>query len=115
MRQTIKNHHQFQTDTDAPLAVTPYFLAKCRPTLFPGDARYGLIVTKKTFKLAVDRNRAKRLIRVWIRECADMMSPDMDYIFIIRGLILRASKPEGVKTMKKALKQLANSELVHNA
>ena len=89
-----------------PSAKTPLFIAKCRPTLFPGDARYGLIVTKKTFKHAVKRNRAKRLLRVWIGENEKLLRDDMDYVFIARGAILDASLQDGVKTMASALKTI---------
>lgn len=106
MRNTIKNHKDFAMAADAPTEVTRFFIAKARPTIFPGDSRYGLIVTKKTFKLAVDRNRAKRLLRVWIRENEALMSPDMDYVFIGRRAILDATLPDGLNTMARALKSL---------
>ncbi|MDR1337431.1 MAG: ribonuclease P protein component [Rickettsiales bacterium] len=109
MRNTIKKHKDFATDDSAPIVIGRYFIAKARPTIFPNDARYGLIATKRTFKLAVDRNRAKRLLRVWIHKNEPMMRPDTDYIFIARRLILDATKPAGVKKMAKALKELANS------
>jgi ribonuclease P protein component len=88
---------------NAPTVKSSLFIARARPTLFPNDARYGLIATKRTFKLAVHRNRAKRLIRVWIRENESLMRPDTDYIFIARKAILDASKPIGIAAMAKAL------------
>ncbi|MDL2296175.1 ribonuclease P protein component [Lachnospiraceae bacterium OttesenSCG-928-E19] len=106
MRNTIKNHSDFQIADNYPIARTPLFIAKCRPTLFPGDPRYGLIVTKKTFKLAVARNRAKRLLRVWIRENEQLLRDDMDYVFIARRDILNTSLHDGVKTMASALKDI---------
>lgn len=90
----------------APSVVTKLFIAKARPTIFPGDARYGLIATKRTFKLAVDRNRAKRCLRVWIRENEALMKPDMDYVFIARRGILDAGLPDGVAVMARALTSL---------
>ncbi len=108
MRHTIPNHRQFLFPENSPLVVTRYFLVKTRPTIFPGDARYGLIVTKKTFKHAVDRNRAKRLVRVWLRENHELLHPDFDYVFIIRTGIAGVTKPVGVTAMKKALMQINN-------
>jgi len=108
MRDTIKKHKDFaRADTDITVP-TPFFIARSRPTLWPGNAQYGLIVTKKTLKLATDRNRAKRLLRVWIRENESLMSPDMDYIFIVRSPILEATLPDGTAMMKKALVKLAS-------
>lgn len=106
MRSTIKKHSDFQFADNAPIVKTPLFLAKSRPTIFPGDARYGLITTKRTFKLAVHRNRARRLLRAWIRENEDLMSPDMDYVFIARSAILDSDKSTGIATMKRAIKSL---------
>ena len=74
------------------------------------DARYGLIVTKKTFKHAVDRNRAKRLIRDWIAFNEHMMRPEWDYVFIIRRAILDADRTSGRVAMKKALNYLRKQE-----
>ncbi len=107
MRDTIKKHSDFQTGDDVPLAVTHLFLAKSRPTKFPGDARYGLITTKRIMKNATDRNRARRLLRAWIRICEDDMNPEYDYIFIARAPILDAKRDAGVKQMRKALKKIS--------
>lgn len=92
--------------TDTPVAKSNLFLAKMAPTKFMGDARYGLVTTKKTFKLAVHRNRARRKLRAWIRECECDMRPDMDYVFIARPGILDATKPDGLQALKKALNWL---------
>lgn len=110
MRNTIQKHKDFLFDADAPTVLGKYFIAKVRPTIFPGDARYGLIVTKKTFKRAVKRNRAKRLLRVWIRLNSDLLHPDMDYIFIARHRILDAKYSAGMNAMASALTEL-NSQV----
>lgn len=103
MRNTIKKHEDFAISEIYPIAKSHYFLVKVRPTLFPGDARYGLITTKRTFKHAVDRNRARRLLRVWIRHNDKLLNPDMDYVFIARAGILDASLDQGTTAMAKAL------------
>jgi len=107
VRNTIKQHKDFLIPDDAPRFVTDFFIVKSRPTKWPNDARYGLTATKRTFKLAHDRNRAKRLVRAWLRECESLMSPEMDYVFIMRAPILVAKKPDGIAQITRALKRLA--------
>lgn len=92
---------------NAPIAKTQLFIAKCDKTKFSGDARYGLIATKKTFKLAVRRNRVKRLLRVWIAKNEDLLNPNFDYIFIARRNILNASLENGSNIMQNALQDLS--------
>jgi ribonuclease P protein component len=104
MRSTIRNHKDFAMADDAPTAKSQFFIIRARATIFPDGAKYGLVATKRTFKLAVHRNRAKRLLRVWIRENESMLKPGADYVFIARNPILQAGKPDGVTAMAKALR-----------
>ena len=62
MRDTIKKHEDFARTPDDLSGMSAFFIARAKPAKYPDDARYGLVVTKKTFKHAVDRNRAKRLL-----------------------------------------------------
>ena len=71
------------------------------------DSRYGIIASKRTFKFAVQRNRAKRLLRDWIAFNEDLMLPDMDYIFIARANILNCSRESGRAKMANALKRIS--------
>ena len=103
IRDTIKKHEDFAADDNDPTARCAYFLVRKKPAKIENDARYGLIVTKKTFKHAVDRNRAKRLLRDWIYFNEKMLQPDSDYVFVARRDILGASREEGRVAMKKAL------------
>ena len=107
MRKTIKKHKDFECDDTANVVATDLFIVKSRATLFPGDARYGLIVTKRTFRHAVNRNRAKRLLRAWIRQSEDGLDDRLDYIFIARAKILGADLPTGLAVMKKALRKIS--------
>lgn len=111
MRDTIKNHHQFLMQDTDPSARCSYFLIRARKTIFPGDARYGLTTTKKTFRHAVQRNRARRLLRDWIRFNESWLRKDMDYVFIARRDILNATRTEGRVAMKKALRYLKKLNL----
>lgn len=109
-RDTIKNHNDFATGENDPVAKCAYFLVRAKPAKFPDDPRYGIIVTKKTFKHAVDRNRAKRVLRDWISFCEDMMCPEWDYVFVIRRAILDVDRTSGRVAMKKALHYLRKQE-----
>ena len=71
------------------------------------DARYGVIASKRTFKLAVNRNRAKRLLRDWIADNENLMLPNMDYVFIARAAVLDCSREIGRKKMANALKKIS--------
>ncbi len=109
-RNTIKNHSDFIAGESDPVARCAYFLVRTKPAKYTDDARYGLVVTKKTFKHAVDRNRAKRMIRDWIAYNENIMCNDLDYIFIIRHDILDATRESGRTAMKKALHYLKKQQ-----
>lgn len=106
MRDTIKKHRDFLMTDDNPTARSAYFFVRIKPCVVPNDARYGLVATKKTFKLATNRNRAKRLLRDWVRFNETLLLPDYDYIFIARRAILDASRGDGRSAMARALKYL---------
>lgn len=103
MRNTIKKHYNFLSSESDISARTQDFFIRARPARISDDPQYGLIVTKRTFKLAVNRNRAKRLLRDWIHFNEKHMSDDLDYIFIARYSILTASREDGREEMRKAL------------
>ena len=111
IRDTIKRHEDFAMRENDPVAKSAYFLARAKPAKIQNDARYGIIVTKKTFKHAVDRNRAKRLIRDWIAFNEKIMRTEWDYVFIIRRAILDADRTTGRGAMKKALNYLRKQEI----
>lgn len=111
IRDTIKRHEDFAMGENDPVAKSAFFLARAKSAKHPDDARYGIIVTKKTFKHAVDRNRAKRLIRDWIAFNENLMNPEWDYVFVIRRAILDADRASGRDAMKKALNYLRRQEI----
>jgi len=106
MRNTIKKHLDFITGPDAPSATAAFFVVRAKKTSVPNDPRYGLVASKRTFRFAVQRNRAKRLLRDWIAANDDFMSPEYDYIFIARSAILGASRDEGRAAMARALEHI---------
>ena len=110
-RDTIKNHADFVAGENDPTARCAYFLIRAKAAKYPDNPKYGLIVTKKTFKHAVDRNRAKRLIRDWIAHNEKMMRDTWDYIFVIRRDTLNADRESGREAMRKALHYLKKQEI----
>ncbi len=88
---------------DNPVAKSAFFFIRMKPAAISDNARYGLVATKKTFKFAVHRNRAKRLLRDWVRFSENHMRNDMDYVFIARKPILEATREDGRAAMARAL------------
>jgi len=105
-RKTIRNHKDFLTAPTDKMVTDSCFIVKIK-TAAKKDARYGIIAPKRTFKLAIQRNRAKRLLRDWILNSEHLMLPDMDYIFIARSAILECSREKGREQMAKALEKLS--------
>ena len=109
-RKTIRNHLDFLTPRDGVHVCTDCAVVKVKPAKYADDARYGLIVSKKMFKKAVQRNRAKRLLRDWIAYSEDLMLDKYDYIFISRANILECSRDLGRREIKYALKKIIKME-----
>ena len=105
-RKTIRNHKDFFVPSDNPMANCSYFIVKSKDAV-KQDARYGIIASKRTFKLAVQRNRAKRLLRDWIAFNEDLMLPNKDYVFIARADILVCPREIGRKKLADALKKIS--------
>ena len=105
-RKTIRNHKDFLTTSSDPTVISSCFIVKAKSAA-KKDARYGIIASKRTFKLAVQRNRAKRLLRDWIAFNEPLMLPDMDYIFVARTSILNCSRENGRKKIATVLKKIS--------
>ena len=112
MRDTIKNHKDFFMTDENPTARSAFFFVRMKPCVLSDNARYGLAATKKTFKFAIQRNRAKRLLRDWVRFNEKLLMPDMDYVFIARRPILTATRDEGRAAMARALTYLKKNPTV---
>lgn len=113
MRNTIKNHNDFRTERDFPFATTDWFSIHTKQAKFPDDPRYGLVVSKRNFRYAVHRNRAKRLLRDWIAFASDYMCSDLDYVFFARTAILDpdVTREIGRDAMLGALKYIKNQNV----
>ena len=106
MRDTIKSHADFHTTDADPSARALFFFVRAKPARFPKNPRIGFMATKHTFKLAVERNRAKRLLRDWVHFHEKLLAPEFDYIFIARHMILDATRSAGRTAMEKALSHI---------
>ncbi len=65
-----------------------------------GHARLGLIVSKKTIKLAVGRNRFKRISRNFFRLRQHFL-PNFDFVVLAKGKVSSLSNEELVALLEK--------------
>ena len=114
-RKTIRDHKDFKTSLGDYKVNSYNMTVKAKSAKIPGDARYGLFAPKKELKLATDRNRAKRMMRDWIAFNADLMIPELDYIFIAHAPILTRRRDSGRKEMAYSLKRIAGVYKKRNA
>ena len=75
------------------------------------DRMAGVVVSKKTFHDAVDRNRAKRLMREAFRLLVkdDAMPPRTEWVFIARRAILERKCGEVMEEMKWCARRSSSS------
>lgn len=106
-RKTIRQHNDFFTPRDCISGRSDYFTVKTKTAKYVNDPRYGIVVTKRYFKLAVDRNRAKRVLRDWIANNEHLMVKDLDYIIIANKEICTVTRDEGRDLMAKVFKKIA--------
>lgn len=67
--------------------------------------RAGVIVSKRTFRRAVDRNRAKRLMREAFRLSRHNLAGDVDVILIARGGIAGRRCPDVMRDLERACRK----------
>lgn len=84
---------------------TPYFICYMVRGR-RGCIRYG-ITTSKKIGGAVQRNRARRLLRAAFRSVQAEAIPGKDYVFVAREKILAAKSYQVAAVMKKCLKGLS--------
>ena len=89
--------------------VSPFFLVKFSPNNLD-YSRFGFIIGKAVAKQAVDRNRARRLLRSCIEERLEQIENGHDMLFLLKkGIIDKdrealTSEIEKLLTQKKLLK-----------
>lgn len=67
--------------------------------------RFGIIVSKKIDKRAVERNRIKRMFRTSLLDLNKNMMPGHDILFITRIGVLNKTKEENYSIIKSALEK----------
>jgi ribonuclease P protein component len=67
--------------------------------------RFGVVTSKKVSNRAVDRNRARRVLRAAYRELRNELSGNVDVVVIARRWILNASHDEIVSELRRLCKK----------
>ncbi|MBR5904788.1 MAG: ribonuclease P protein component [Alphaproteobacteria bacterium] len=107
-RPVIRKYSDFLTAKNDFSLQGDLFIIKTKNVKQDGIARYGIIAGKKFFRLAVERNRAKRLLRDWVAWNEDLMLDNLDYIFVARPDILQAKREDGRNQMKDMLNTISS-------
>ena len=104
------NHKEFRAPIGTPVFVNVYFVIKTLPARFAGVPRFGVVSSKKVFRYAYQRNRARRLLREWIVFNAEHFVPEFDYIVIARAQILECDREMGRKLMRAAIVKVEKNQ-----
>jgi len=71
-----------------------------------GCATLGVVASKKTFRRAVDRNRAKRLLREAFRLNREAVVEKADVVLLARGRILSAKRQDVEADFRDVMRKL---------
>ena len=89
------------------VAQAPSPVAKSTLTTAEGGcATLGVVASKKTFRRAVDRNRAKRLLREAFRLNRAALVEKTDVVLLARGRILSAKRQEVEADFRDVMRKL---------
>ena len=74
----------------------------------PGEParKLGVIASKRTFRRAVDRNRARRLLREAFRLNRAALTKDVDVVIVARGKILAVKRPAVETDLRRVMRHL---------
>lgn len=84
---------------------TPLFLVKASPNGLP-YSRFGFVITKRTAKSAVARNRTKRMIRARVEALFERITPGQDVLFILRKDLSEEKTDDSMETVVNSFKKL---------
>ena len=65
-----------------------------------GPSRLGIVAAKAQLPLAVDRNRAKRLVREMFRACPGLFPDGWDVVIVVRKSLIRQPLPRLVAALR---------------
>lgn len=101
----LRKSAEFKSIKGTKLKVSnPYLLLLAKATGHP-TPRLGLAVAKKNVKLAVKRNRIKRIARESFRHCRAFL-PNIDIILLVRSGINDLDNKQLQLCLEKSWKQL---------
>jgi ribonuclease P protein component len=65
-----------------------------------GPSRLGIVAAKAQLPLAVDRNRAKRLVRESFRACPGLFPDGWDVVIVVRKSLIRQPLPRLIAALR---------------
>lgn len=81
------------------------FFLNAGPRAAGGGSRLGIVVAKKQLPRAVDRNRAKRLLREAFRACPEAFPGDWDVVLVARRSVVAQSLPRLVAALREGARR----------
>ena len=103
-QQRILSPLVFRDAFDNGTSLGGRFLVLWRRKAEDAEQRLGVVAAKRTFPRAVDRNRAKRLLREAFRLNRWRMTTRDDIVLLARGKILRAKRQDVEKDLLNVFK-----------
>lgn len=76
------------------------FFLNAGPGCAAGPARLGIVAAKRQLPLAVDRNRAKRLVREAFRASPDSFPDGWDVVVVVRRSLVRQPLPRLAEALR---------------
>ena len=89
---------------------TPLFSVSLAKSKIPGNIRFGFVLSNKISKRAVDRNRAKRILREVAMEKLKRFPPGFDIVFFSKRSLIGRSYEEVSFNFDKVLSEISQKK-----